>query len=55
MYFFFVYFVLVGNGSDVGIVTFFLHKELNGATFSASWLFELLPKVNSKIEIKQRN
>ena len=24
---------------------FFLHLELNGATFSTSWFFELLPKV----------
>ena len=39
------YLVLVGNGPDVGIVTFFLHTELNGATFSTSWFFESLPKV----------
>ena len=37
-----LYFVIVGNGSDVGIV---LWKELNGATFSTSWLFESLPNV----------
>ena len=36
--------VLVGNGSDVGTVTFFLPKELKGATFSTSWFFELLPE-----------
>ena len=36
---------VVGNGSDVGIATFFLYKELNGATFSSSWFFESTPKV----------
>ena len=40
-----LYFVLAGNGSDVGIVTYFLYKELNGATFSMSWFFTLLPKI----------
>ena len=29
----------------MGIIAFFLHKELNGSTFSASLFFELLPKV----------
>ena len=40
-----IYFVLVANGPDVGIVTFFLYTELNGATFSTSWFFESFPKV----------
>ena len=39
------YFVHIGNGSDVDIVTFYLHMELNGTTLSTSWFFESLPKV----------
>ena len=52
------YFILVRNGSDVGIVPW---KELNGATFSRSWFFELTLKwctlsikASIQIEIKQR-
>ena len=37
---------VVGNGSDVGIATFFLYKEWNGATFSSSfisWVYSSYP------------